>query len=53
MFFSQEAIEEMAGSYGSMDERAEALVVAFASFDFKNDRHANSRRTASRGESKH
>src|SRR5664279_1800395 len=38
MFFSQEAIEEMAGSYGSMDERAEALVVAFASFDFKNDR---------------
>jgi hypothetical protein len=38
VFFSQEAIEEMAGSYGSMDERSEALVLAFASFDFKNDR---------------
>jgi hypothetical protein len=38
MFFSQEAIEEMAGSYGSMDERSEALILAFASFDFKNDR---------------
>jgi hypothetical protein len=38
MFFSQEAIQEMAGSYGSMDERSEALVLAFASFDFKNDR---------------
>ena len=38
MFFSQEAIEEMASSYWSMDERSEALVLAFASFDFKNDR---------------
>jgi hypothetical protein len=38
MFFSQEAVEEMAGSYGSMEERSEALILAFASFDFKNGR---------------
>jgi hypothetical protein len=38
MFFNQQAIEEMAGGFRSMDERSDALVLAYASFAFRNDR---------------
>jgi hypothetical protein len=38
MFFSQQAIEEMSGGFRSMDERSDALVLAYASFAFRNDR---------------
>jgi hypothetical protein len=38
MFFSQEGIQNLAASYRTMNERAEALIIGFCSFKFKNER---------------